>query len=412
MKTVHLKLPRLHSAQQQIVNEAARFNVGNCGRRFGKTTLGIDLDIRPALDGYPVAWFSPTYKMLEEVWREFRRLLRPVTSEVNAQQHRIELITGGVLDMWSLDSPDIARGRKYARVVIDEAARVKDLEAAWNEVIRPTLTDYEGDAWFLSTPNGRNFYWVLYQRGQDASNPEWRSWQLPSSANPFLNPKEIESARRGVPERVYAQEYLAVFIEDGGGVFRRVRDAVDLSIDAEPVLKHTYVMGVDWGKHNDFTVFTVIDADMHALVAIDRFNQIDYSLQVGRLKALAKRYRPAMIVAERNSMGEPLIETLLKDGLPIHPFTTTNPTKAIAIESLALAFERGELRMIDDPVLLAEMEAFDAERLPSGMLRYSAPPGMHDDCVMSLALAWLPVSAPYDPDDTLIYSEPVSISPY
>jgi len=28
------------------------------------------------------------------------------------------------------------------------------------------------------------------------------------------------------------------------------------------------------------------------------------------------------------------------------------------------------------------------DRLPSGMVRYSAPDGLHDDMVISLALAW------------------------
>ena len=110
-----------------------------CGRRWGKTTFGEDRLIGPALDGSPVAYFAPTYGMVTEVWREYTRILRPVTARTNASEHRLELITGGVLDMWSLDSPDAARGRKYARVVIDEAAMIPDLLNTFHLVIRPTL---------------------------------------------------------------------------------------------------------------------------------------------------------------------------------------------------------------------------------------------------------------------------------
>ena len=121
---------------------------------------------------------------------------------------------------------------------------------------------------------------------------------------------------------------------------------------------------------------------------MDRFNQIDYSVQRGRLQALAERYRPTVILAESNSMGEPIIEQLQRDGLPVRGFQTTNATKAAIIEGLALAFERQELRILNDATLIGELQAYEMDKTPSGMVRYGAPEGMHDDCVMSLALAW------------------------
>jgi hypothetical protein len=87
-------------------------------------------------------------------------------------------------------------------------------------------------------------------------------------------------------------------------------------------------------------------------------------------------------------MGGPVIEQLRRDGLPVTAFTATNASKAAAIEALALAFGRGTIRIPNDPVLLGELQAFAAKSLPSGMTRYAAPEGLHDDCVMSLALAW------------------------
>src|SRR5688500_4881102 len=119
-----ITLPRPHPGQARVLQESSRFNAVACGRRWGKTKLGINRLVGPALEGRPVGWYSPTYKMLAEVWRETREVLRPATQRVAAQEHRLELITGGVVDMWSLDSADSSRGRKYARVVVDEAAMV------------------------------------------------------------------------------------------------------------------------------------------------------------------------------------------------------------------------------------------------------------------------------------------------
>lgn len=388
MPTLKIQLPRPHEGQRRVIAEAGRFNVVNCGRRFGKTSLGLDRCATPATLAYPIGWFSPTYKMLLEVWREAVRIFGPITARRSAQDHRLEFVTGGLLEFWSLDNPDVARGRKYRRVVVDEAAMIPALVDAWNYVLRPTLVDYSGDAWFLSTPKGLNGFWQMWQWGQDPAMAEWRSWQMPTAINPAIPVSEIEAMRLTMPAQVFAQEILADFIEDGSGVFRRVREAATAPRQTERQRDRQYGFGVDFGKHQDFTVISVIDLKERAQVYMDRFNQIDYHVQVSRLTALCERFDPTIIVAERNSMGEPLIEQLQRQGLPIYPFLTTNASKTDAIDALALAFEREQIKILNDQTLIGELQAYTMERLPSGLLRYSAPDGLHDDCVMSLALAW------------------------
>ena len=70
MPRLTLTLPEPHTGQQAVIDGARRFNVLVCGRRFGKTTLGLDRCVAPEVLSYPVAWFAPSYKMLLEVWRE------------------------------------------------------------------------------------------------------------------------------------------------------------------------------------------------------------------------------------------------------------------------------------------------------------------------------------------------------
>jgi len=386
--TYQIHLPELHAAQQQIVDNASRYNVVNCGRRFGKNVLGEDRLIETAIFGKPAGWFSPTYKMLAESWRSVRDTVRPITTRANASEHRIELMTGGTVEMWSLDNPDAARGRKYARIVIDEAAMVPDLMAAWNAVLSPTLMDLHGDAWFASTPRGRNGFWQMWQWGQDAQRPEWMSWRFPTSANPFIAAGEIEVQRRERPERIFAQEIMAEFLDDAGGVFRRVREAATAETRDSGSPSEQYVIGVDWAKYQDFTVFVVGELRHKQIVHVDRFNQIDYRVQRQRLMALAERFRPTVILAESNSIGEPNIEDLQAARLPVRGFTTTNETKAQVIEDLTPAFESGSVRIPNDETLIGELQAYEMERLPSGRIRYNAPAGMHDDTVIATALCW------------------------
>jgi predicted phage terminase large subunit-like protein len=191
------------------------------GRRWGKTTLGIELAVEPALRGRPVGWFNPTYKLLSEAWRDLKRTLEPITRQRSETEHRIELITGGVVECWTLEDPSAGRGRKYARVLVDEAAMSRNLEEAWEQAIRPTLTDLQGDGWFLSTPKGFNYFHTLFERGQSPAFPEYASWQMPSSTNPYLPPAELESARLELPERVFRQEYEASFVDDASMIFDR-----------------------------------------------------------------------------------------------------------------------------------------------------------------------------------------------
>lgn len=390
----------LHPAQQAVEASPARFKVLANGRRWGKTLSSLEWLLfgegGSAIEGKPVGFFAPTYQLMLEVWKDAERTLRPVTRKANKTENRIELITGGVVDFWTLQDDGAGRGRKYTRVVIDEAAHARYLKDTWEKAILPTLTDYSGSARIISTPAGRNYFWELYQHGR-ADNPRrlegWESFTFPTLANPHINPEEVEAMRRLLPERVFAQEYLAQFLEDGGGVFRRVTDAIDSTLPTDPYKAQAepgaaYVIGVDWGRHNDFTVFTTIDAKAGAVVAVDRFTDIDYAVQIQRLQALHQRFPKAPILAESNSMGGPLIEQLQRMRLPVRAFHTSAASKAQAIEAIALAFESGTLRIPAVQWLVDELLAFDQERLPSGAMRYGAPKGGHDDGVMSLAIAF------------------------
>jgi hypothetical protein len=258
----------------------------------------------------------------------------------------------------------------------------------WPEIVRPMLLEKRGKALFLSSPNGLNWFWEIYQLGLNKSQRTWRSFNFQSADNPLISPEELEAIRLGTPERIFREEYLAEFVDDSGQVFRGIREAATAAADAPPVPGRRYAAGLDWGRESDYTAIAIIDADTRQMVALDRFNQIGWSLQRGRLQAMIERWQPSAVWAEENSIGSVNIEALQNEGLPVRPFKTTAQSKAPLIEGLALAIERGELALLPDEVLLGELASYRMERLPAGGYRYSAPSGMHDDCVVATALAW------------------------
>ena len=236
-----------------------------------------------------------------------------------------------------------------------------------------------------------NYFKTLFDYGQDPSFKNWASWQMPNSENPFMPSEEIEEARKG-RESVFNQEWLAQFINGEGSVFRNVNQVATVAPGGKPEAGHVYVIGCDWGRSNDATAFVVVDLTDRKVVDLDSFSQVEYAIQRTRLKALSDKWKPQQITAEQNSIGGPIIEQLRRDGLRVPAFTTTNPSKAKAIDDLVLAFEQRDIRILNDPRLIRELIAYQAERLPSGLLRYGAPSGQHDDCVMALLIAWTAVS--------------------
>lgn len=391
-----------HKGQRAVKQHPARIRLLCAGRRWRKTTLLMTDAVEAMIRGETVLWTAPTFNQCRIGWAEMRHAIAGIGG-FNLGRMEVEMPTGGKTTFRSLDNPDNARGETADLLIMDEAPQVR--EAAWYEVLRPVISDTGGRAILAGTPKGRNWYWREWHDVSDQSDAvawavptlgvEIRDGELIRRPHPMENPdfpfSEAQAMFATMPERTFRQEFMAEFIEDTGGVIRNVQQRATAQVQP-PEDGHSYAVGLDWGKHNDFTVISVLDAGAKRQVYLDRFNQIDYTLQMKRLKALVEKYKPQTIIAERNSMGEPIIEQLQQEGISVQPFTTTNASKAQAIEALALAFERGEITVLDDDTQVAELQAYEATRLPSGMLRYSAPEGMHDDTVMALALAWQAVA--------------------
>src|ERR1035437_7083624 len=155
-----------------------------------------------------------------------------------------------------------------------------------------------------------------------------------------------------------------------------------------PVKDRQYIAGVDVAASVDYTVISVMDVASKQLVYLDRFNRVDYSVLEDRLHACYQTFNMQSMTVEANSIGQPVIDNLNNRGMSIIPFTTTSATKQSIITNLQAAFEHSEIGIINDPVLIGELLSFESKRSPSGSFTYSAPEGMHDDCVMSLAIAW------------------------
>lgn len=395
-----IRLPKPHNGQLAVLQSNKRFKWVSAGRRWRKTTLAMIIAVNRALAKETIIWGAPTYDQCRVGWDELVYAAGDVAT-FNQTRMEAHFPGGGRILFRTLDNPSHKRGHGANGIIIDEASYIP--ESAYYEVLQPMIADTEGWGVYIFTPNGHNWTWRESIAALDREDSAF--WQIPTlgvqvvngqlvrKPHPLENPSfpftEAQRLYETLPERVFKAEFMAEFLEGSGAVFRRIDEAATLEMQVNPIAGHEYVMGCDWAMSNDFTAIAVLDLTTKQMVALDRFNGIDWSLQRGRLKALYDHWKPRVVVAEENSIGSPNIEALVREGVRIRSFKTTAQSKPPLIESLVLAFERLELHILDNPILKAELTAYERRVSPAtGRSQYTAPEGMHDDTVIALALAW------------------------
>ena len=368
---MRIELPKPHINQKKILECDRRFIVVMCGRRFGKSELSQIMGIKEAITGGQVAYITPTYKLAKAF---FERLTAAIPFKNNISNLKIYCPNNGSIEFYTGERLDNLRGRKFNLVIIDEAAFIPDLESGWQNSIRPTLTDYEGKAVFLSTPRGKNFFYSMFMKQGEA---DWQSFKFTTYDNPYINQREIEDAKLQLPEVVFEQEYLANPAENSANPFGNayIKNCIR-PISGQQIVSY----GIDLAKSVDFTV--IIGLDNGGNVAyFDRF-QMDWH----NTKETIRRLPIAPILADSTGVGDPILEDLKREGINIEGLKFTSQSKQQLMEGLAQAIQQGKIGY-PEGVIVDELDIFEYQFTANGV-RYSAPSGFHDDCVMALALAW------------------------
>lgn len=368
---MRLELPQPHTNQQRILDSQSRFRVVMCGRRFGKSELSQIEIITNALVGKNVAYITPTYQLARVF---FEKLIKAVPFESNKSELSIKFPNDGSVEFFTGERLDNLRGRKFHLVVIDEASFIPNLEEGWLNSIRPTLTDYKGRALFLSTPKGKNFFYSLYLKNGE---PDWESFKFTTYDNPHIDKTEIDDARTQIPEVVFEQEYMANPSENAANPFGSAFiKQCTFEISQEPPI----AFGVDLAKSVDFTAIIGLDRN-GSVCHFERF-QKDWRQTKQVINSLPK----VPILMDSTGVGDPIFEDLQRDGVNVQGYKFSSTSKQQLMEGLASAIHQRKITFPDGHIT-QELEIFEYQYTSFGV-KYSAPPGFHDDCVMALGLAW------------------------
>ena len=393
--------PPLYDKQRAAMFDPKRISLIEASTKSGKTVSGIiwlyeQAMGRHARPGRQFWWVAPVSAQARIA---FNRMRAHFTSKETGQSifgvslTDRSLITpkGTVISFRSGDHPDSLYGEDVYAAVIDEASRFKEESF---HAVRSTLTATRGPIRIIGNVKGRKNWFYQLARRAEQGDPELGYHKLTASdavEAGVLDEGEIRSAQSILPEHVFRELYYAEPSDDEGNPF----GAEHIRACFAPLSERPAVAwGWDLARKQDYTVGIGLDADGCVCEAM-RF-QKPWNEQVQIIKKWVGN-SPALV--DESGVGDPIVEAIklpanrergdnvIELSCPrLEGYLFTFRSKQMLMEHLAMAIHERRIRFPEGPISI-ELLNFEYEFTKLG-IRYSAPAGMHDDCVMALALAW------------------------
>ena len=311
-------------------------------------------------------------------------------------EHTFALLFPGGYGLWEIKSAHDPEALQTVGLDFLHVQECQDIpEAAFFKLL-PTLRDQDRlslSVWEGIPPDYPDHWFArLLAQAEDNTDGHSEAFKVTYLDNADLLPEtvaEIESDQEVMLEREWLRMYM-VELAVGSGSFL---GDVDSCITAAPLLEepepgHKYVMGIDVAKKVDFTVMSIMDGCCRRLVWERRFGGMDWVVQEESIIQAYQDFRPKRIKMDSTGVGDPLYDRLLWRGLPVEPFLFTNESKYRLLIDFAVAIEKRHVSYPNVPIMLREMRAMRATKLPSGRSRVEAAGGGHDDYPISLALCY------------------------
>ena len=375
--------PQLYPKQEEAFFCAERYSAIEASTKAGKTVAAIAWIIEQALSGPPNSnywWIAPVSDQANIAYTRVKNgLPQGAFTPLASPTPRIFLPNSTIIWFKSGDNADSLYGEDVFAAVIDEGSRVK--EEAWHAV-RSTLTSTQGPIRIIGNVKGRKNWFYRLARMAEAGEPNMKYMKitvLDAIAAGVIPQSEMEDARRVLPEHVFRELYMAEPSDDGGNPFgiKHIAACVGRLSDAPPV-----AFGIDLAKKQDYTVIIGLDSSGRVCL-FQRWQGKPWRDTIREIQALVGEDVPALV--DSTGIGDPVLEELQHEHGNFKGYMFSSVGKQRLMEGLAISIHGHEITY-PAGIIAAELESFEYEVRPSGT-RYSAPEGMHDDCVCALALA-------------------------
>lgn len=380
--------PKLSQYQKNILYAPQRFTVTTASTKVGKTFSHLwwlfEKAMKPPKKGANYWWVAPVYSQAKIAFSRMKRVVeRHPGFRCNESELFIATPVGSFIWFKSAEKPDNLYGEDVFAAVFDEFTRAR--EAAWF-ALRTTLTATKGPCKFIGNAKGRKNWGYRLSVKARSGDPDYAFFRINAydAVNEgILDLEEVEQAKKDLPESAFKELYLAEDMDDQANPF----GISFIEKQVRPMSSgRTSVYGIDLAKSIDWTVVTGLD-QFGQVTEFHRW-QSDWSQTRRRIIEIVGSY-PAAV--DSTGVGDPITEDIQKECGAVEGYTFTQASKQKLMEGLAMSIQRGNITVLDG-VMKDELEAFEYEYTRTGV-RYSAPEGLHDDCVCSLALANYMLSA-------------------
>ena len=376
-----------------IVDSTDRIFCLNASRQSGKSQIITRLITFFALkEKCDILVAAPQYKHVDVIFNRLKKMSNLqyfVKSVRSSSPQSIEFINGSTVSFRTLDNPLSVRGGTYKYVFCDEFAFVDN--GILTEHIMPTTNTFPDKKVILcSTPFGKNNDFYEYFTKGVNSEHRVRSFELRYTDNPKYDLEEVKIAKESYPDLKFRQEYEAEFLDGESSVFKNIKDICILSSYPEFSTFDKYFAGVDWGRTNDSTVLTVMN-NFGQVVETYSNKSTSWDVMINDIITVLKRFGNPYVLAENNGLGNMPVETLSKLYPNTLSFNTNTQSKTQIIEKLIMGFTNRDIQLPTKELnkkLYSELESFEIYLNPiTRSFQYAARKGLHDDTVISLALA-------------------------
>lgn len=385
VRTIRVQGPTLYPKQHEAIFSPARHVFIEASTKAGKTVGCLTWQAhRVCADPGEHWWVAPVNAQAKIAFKRAKKYLpREIVSHIAASpgDRRIELINGSVWGFKSADNPDSLYGEDVRSAVVDEASRCR--EEAWT-AIRSTLTATRGPTRAIGNVKGRkNWFYRLCRKAQSGGLDEYAYYKLTAwdaVAGGVLQAAEILAAKEMLPEDVFRELYLAEPTDDGWNPFG-IKN-IDASIREGLAPGEPIVWGIDLAKSVDWTVLVGLNEDGD-VCEFERWQKKSWKTQIALIRAMVGEVEA---LVDSTGIGDPILEELRDDERDnFDGFRFTAQSKQQLMEGLAVDIGRQDSRFPEGE-LASELRDFEYEHTRTGV-RYSAPEGLHDDCVCAFALA-------------------------
>lgn len=385
--TPHINQLKVHHA---IDNPKNKFICLVGSRQFGKSKLMMMSIIKKCFNdplcktAYLVSPTDNQSKRLYDIMSEGLDKAHLLKSKLaKPGDYKLNLINGSKIQFKSAKSQENLRGSNVDLMVLDEAAFI-DANTVYQILMPMIITKKTAQFIAISTPNGKNWFYDFYNDCRN-NTKDSEGFCFTWKDNPMVNVELIDKFKRTLPEHIFNQEFECSFT-DSASVFTNIHKCI---IGLKDILefKDTYI-GIDIGMKNDYTVVSVI-SDKGQLIDMLRFKDLEVDDMIKTINNFLGKYKVKRIYIEDNNQGVVIFQLLKKYwNEKIVAFNTNSKTKPKIITNLITAFSQMKIQIIDNKDLIFELSDFDYFiSKETGNIKYASRSG-HDDCVLSLSIAW------------------------